>query len=81
MLGQRSRSLVGFLPICVSGPVAFAAGMAFASGLREQSVIEAHLAKGSEPDCECLSSPPCLQSENIFSVQPFLHTAFSVVRL
>lgn len=78
--GPRPRSPGGFLPICASGAVAFAAGTAFAPGLRELAVIEAPLAEGSEPDRGCLSSPPCSQNENVFSVQPFLQTAFGVAR-
>lgn len=80
VLGPRPRSPGGFLPICASGAVAFAAGTAFAPGLRELAVIEAPLAEGSEPDRGCLSSPPCSQNENVFSVQPFLQTAFGVAR-
>lgn len=78
--GPRPRSPGGFLPICASGAVAFAAGTAFAPGLRELAVIEAPLAEGSEPDRGCLSSPPCSQNENVFSVQPFLQTTFGVAR-
>lgn len=78
--GPRPRSPGGFLPICASGAVAFAAGTAFAPGLRELAVIEGPLAEGSEPDRGCLSSPPCSQNENVFSVQPFLQTAFGVAR-